>query len=256
MSRTLPTDRLPSSNPAPVSTLTADPASAPDAAGAERLPDGRSHRWNEHREQRRAAIVAAGVRAVDEYGIEVGVHQIARSAHVSRTVLYRYFRDKDDLTQAMAASLSNEIVELIVTALEAEDTPGQMILATVTAIAEWVEAHPRLYHFLRVRSSSGSQPLENIEASVAAKLAGLLNAILSWLGAEPVISQIAAHAIVGLVENTLTWWVIDQTVPRDELCTTLYEFIWDAISGYLARAGLSLDLAMPLPDEVRNSETT
>ena len=62
-----------------------------------READGRRLRWTEHRAQRREAFVVAGVAAIDQHGQSASAEQIAESAGVSRTVLYRYFRDRDDL---------------------------------------------------------------------------------------------------------------------------------------------------------------
>ena len=64
--------------------------------------DGRRLRWTQHRAERRAAFVAAGVEAIDRLGPDASAEQIAEAAGVSRTVLYRYFRDREDLRQAIA----------------------------------------------------------------------------------------------------------------------------------------------------------
>jgi hypothetical protein len=63
--------------------------------------DGRRDRWNEHRARRRAVLVDAGVATIDTYGSESSAEDIAATAEVSRTVLYRYFRDKEDLHAAI-----------------------------------------------------------------------------------------------------------------------------------------------------------
>lgn len=221
-----------------------------DNVAAAKTQDGRSQRWNEHREQRRAAIVAAGLAAIDDLGIDVGVHQIAKQANVSRTVLYRYFRDKDDLTHAIAQQMMQDVVATITGALESEDTPQLMIKATVSATIDWVAQHPRLYLFARRRTNFGDGMIERIESSVAASIGGLLQTILTMLGGDRDVSFIAAYAIVGLVENTLSWWIVDRQVPQEMLVETLYEFIEDAIQGYLRRAGIELDLGSALPSSV------
>ncbi|MDJ0113003.1 TetR/AcrR family transcriptional regulator, partial [Rhodococcus erythropolis] len=45
-------------------------------------PDGRSTRWNDHKEQRKARILDAALDAVNEGGADVGVQQIAERADV------------------------------------------------------------------------------------------------------------------------------------------------------------------------------
>ena len=57
--------------------------------------DGRTTRWDAHRDQRRAELVQAAVRAIDQHGPDVTIADIAAEAGVSKPVLYRYFTDKD-----------------------------------------------------------------------------------------------------------------------------------------------------------------
>ena len=64
--------------------------------------DGRTTRWDAHRDQRRAELVLAAVRAIDQHGPDAGIADIAAEAGVSRPVLYRYFADKDDCTPRSA----------------------------------------------------------------------------------------------------------------------------------------------------------
>ena len=63
--------------------------------------DGRRQRWEGHREQRRALLVAAAIEAIREHGPEVGMDAIAGYAGVSKPVLYRYFADKSELWLAV-----------------------------------------------------------------------------------------------------------------------------------------------------------
>src|SRR5919107_5193894 len=76
-------------------------------------PDGRRLRWTEHRAQRRDAFVAAGAEAVDRYGPAASAEQIAEVAGVSRTVLYRYFRDREDLRTAIADNIVRAVVDSV-----------------------------------------------------------------------------------------------------------------------------------------------
>src|SRR4051794_2372126 len=86
------------------------PAREPDLPLEDSTGDGRRLRWADHRTQRRAAFVRAGASAIDVHGPGANAEQIAAAANVSRPVLYRYFRDKDDLRQAVA----DEIVEQVI----------------------------------------------------------------------------------------------------------------------------------------------
>ena len=97
----------------------------------EQAPDGRRLRWIEHRAQRRAAFVTAGTVAIDRYGPEASAEQIAEAAGVSRTVLYRYFRDREDLRQAIAdeavAALVASLLPKLQLSAEINAPPGHQI---------------------------------------------------------------------------------------------------------------------------------
>ena len=76
-------------------------------------PDGRSARWDEHRESRRAELVEAAVTAIDLHGPGAGIAEIAEQAGVSKPVLYRYFSDKDDLYRAVGHWGADRVLEAV-----------------------------------------------------------------------------------------------------------------------------------------------
>ena len=62
--------------------------------------DGRSTRWDPHREQRRLAIITAAIAAIGQDGPDVSTAQIAEAAGVPRTHVYRHFDGKQALDLA------------------------------------------------------------------------------------------------------------------------------------------------------------
>src|ERR671913_1611095 len=72
--------------------------------------DGRRARWTEHRRARREDLVGAAVEAVRRTGPDFAVDDVARSAGVSKTVIYRYFSDKDELVDAVLERISGAIL--------------------------------------------------------------------------------------------------------------------------------------------------
>src|SRR5215213_7437627 len=93
----------------------ADLPGAPPGAGEPveaPLPalDGRRSRWTEHRRARREDLVDAAVEAVRRTGPDFAVDDVARSARVSKTVIYRYFTDKDELVDAVLERISTNVL--------------------------------------------------------------------------------------------------------------------------------------------------
>ena len=118
--------------------------------------DGRRSRWTAHRTQRRSAFVAAGVAAIDAHGSSASAEQIADEAGVSRSVLYRYFRDKDDLHKAIADQIVGDGHRQRAAAPRdhARRPPrATLITSAIGVIIGWLDEHPNLYQFLRERRS-------------------------------------------------------------------------------------------------------
>ena len=64
--------------------------------------DGRSARWEGHRQARRAELVTAAITAIEERGAGAGMDEIASVAGTSKTVFYRHFHDRAGLYRAVA----------------------------------------------------------------------------------------------------------------------------------------------------------
>jgi AcrR family transcriptional regulator len=213
----------------------------------ERPADGRRERWNDHRARRRAVLVDAGVAAIDTYGPESSAEEIAATAQVSRTVLYRYFRDKEDLRNAISRRVGEIVIAEMLPPLRSGTTANEIIGGTLDALTRWVDAHPRLYHFLRQRGTSGDTALGDVEATIADQLAELLGGFMSQFGLRTNLAEPAAQSMVGMVEHTVDWWMKGRKVSRAQVVQHLRLAIWDVIDGELRRSNITLGLDDPLP---------
>ena len=63
--------------------------------------DGRKRRWHQHKVERRNELVDGTIVAIRLHGRFLSMDEIAAEIGVSKTVLYRYFVDKNDLTTAV-----------------------------------------------------------------------------------------------------------------------------------------------------------
>ena len=219
----------------------------PDYLTATRPADGRRLRWAEHRIQRRAGFVDAGVSAVDAYGPDAGAEQIAQVARVSRTVLYRYFRDLEDLRQAMAERVASTVVQSVLPALNVtvSSTPRQVIEAVIGVIVGWLDEHPNLYHFLRGRRSGPT--LESVQTTLADQVAPLLKMFLMFFGIDEDNAEPGAYGIVGMVESTGSWWLARRSMPRDKLAQFLCAGVWNLLEGTARANGVRIGYDDPLP---------
>ena len=218
-----------------------------DATRAEGAPDGRRLRWTEHRAQRRAAFVAAGVRAIDQFGPSASAEQIAAVAGVSRTVLYRYFRDREDLRTAIADQVVRAVVDSVLPklAIRPDATPHEIIRSAIDVIMGWLDEHQNLYHFLRSRRTGAS--LDSVEGTLADNVAALLKTMMVLFGIDSEKAEPGAYGIVGFVESVGSWWLEHRTISRDRITDQITLGVWHLLEGTAREFGIDLGFDEPLP---------
>jgi AcrR family transcriptional regulator len=213
--------------------------------------DGRRQRWAGHRAQRRAAFVTAGATAIDEHGPAASAEQIAAAAGVSRTVLYRYFKDKDDLRQAIADEIVGRVIASVLPLLnlDAESTPRDVITSTTATIIGWFDEHPNFYAFLREQRNA--QALGAVESTLADRVAMLLQGLMLFFGLDGEQAEPGAYGLVGFVESSCAWWLARRGRPgamsRERFTASVCEAIWHMLDGYARTNGITIGYDDPLP---------
>jgi AcrR family transcriptional regulator len=224
-------------------TITRDTESGMQRLG---IQDGRRLRWIEHRAQRRDAFVAAGAEAIDSFGPDASAEQIAEVAGVSRTVLYRYFRDRADLRHATADHVVRTVVDSVQPrlALRPDVTPREIIRGAVSVIVGWLDEHPNLYYFLRSRRT-GASP-DSVEGTLADNVARLLKTTMIIFGIESEQAEPGAYGVVGLVESVGGWWLEHRTMSRERLTDLITTGVWHLLDGTARDLGIELGFDEPL----------
>jgi AcrR family transcriptional regulator len=228
------------------------------AAERAETPDGRRLRWTEHRAQRRGAFVAAGAEAIDRFGPGASAEQIADVAGVGRTVLYRYFRDRDDLRQAIADHAVRTVLDSVLPqlAIRPDATPHEIIGTAVGVIVGWLDEHPNLYHFLRSRRTGAS--LDAVEGTLAANIASLLKTIMIIFGVDSETAEPGAYGIVGFVESIGSWWLGNRAMTRERLTELITTGVWHLLDGTAREYGIHLgfDDRLPLGSAAQEAQPT
>lgn len=202
--------------------------------------DGRSSRWTEHRRARRVEFVTAAVASVRRTGPELAVDDVARTAGVSKTVLYRYFTDKDELVDAVLEQISTEILLPRLLGELAMDRPTDRdrLRAVVAAFVAIIEEEPALYRFAYAQAgrSGRADLVAQTEREVAEALAWVMGERLASLGRSPEGTQTWAYGVVGMVQLAAHWWSTERSVPATELVDQLTVLAWGGLSGLLPPA--------------------
>jgi AcrR family transcriptional regulator len=208
----------------------ADPPGVPPRSGEPveaPLPalDGRRSRWTEHRRARREDLVAAAVEAVRQTGPEFAVDDVARSAGVSKTVIYRYFSDKDELVDAVLERISTAVLlpRLMGEVRREHADDRSKLRAVITAFVAIIEDEPALYRFAYAHTgrSGRADLVAATEHQIAEALATIMAARLTEAGRPAEGATTWAYGVVGMVQLAAHWWSRARTVPAAELVEQL-----------------------------------
>jgi AcrR family transcriptional regulator len=212
---------------------------------AEQIPaatvksDGRKRRWHQHKVDRRNELVDGTIDAIRGHGGALSMDDIAAEIGVSKTVLYRYFVDKNDLTTAvmmrftqttlipnMAAALSSN--------LDGFDLTREVIRVYVDTVAD----EPEPYRFVMANSSAAkSKVIADSERIIARMLAVVIRRRMRQAGMDTGGVEPWAYLIVGGVQLATHSWMSDPRMTRDELIDYLTMLSWNALCGIVEVGG-------------------
>ena len=210
-------------------------------------PDGRSRRWADHRERRRAELVEAVIEAIRELGPEPGIDAVAAHAGVSKPVLYRYFEDKSGLWLAVGRQAATAVVEAIAPAVAAVREERDVVAAAIDAYLTFIEADPHVYRFVVHQRgiARDTDVVADAMDTVASGLARILGDRLRALGLDSGPALPWAYGIVGYVQTVADWWLRrQQPISRAALADYLTTFLWGGIAGIRAAADTPGGLAV------------
>ncbi|HSV41345.1 MAG TPA: TetR/AcrR family transcriptional regulator [Nocardioidaceae bacterium] len=217
-------------------------------------PDGRVERWREHRLERRRQLVDATLVALEEYGPEASLSQIAQVAGIPKPKIYRHFDDKADLVGAVGQRLRDLALERLAAELRPDATVRQHVSRSLTAVLTLVAEHPNCVKMLMNAPPPPGRPNAITEGGRA--IARVLvtftaedfsRAALPTDGIEPL-----THALVGSVLGATDWWLLQpegERLPLERLVDQLTVVLIGAGDAALRTIGLSLD-----PDAVVGAE--
>jgi AcrR family transcriptional regulator len=215
----------------------APPRSGEPVEAALPAQDGRRARWTEHRRARREDLVAAAVEAVRGAGPDFAVDDVARSAGVSKTVIYRYFTDKDELVDAVLERISTVILlPRLLGEIAVEHADDRASLrAVIAAFVSLIEDEPELHRFAYAQAgrSGRADLVAATEHEIAEALAAVMSARLTDAGRPAGAARTWAYGIVGMVQLTTHWWSMDRTVPAGELVEQLVALADGGLSSLL-----------------------
>jgi AcrR family transcriptional regulator len=206
-------------------------AFAEPAAPAPEPRRGRSGRGRDP--ERRRTILDAADRVIQRDGPDASMLAIATEAGISKPILYRHFGDKSGLYQALAKRHVDPLIEVIRAELYQHTEFEVRARATVGAYLSMISRNLNLYRFLMDRATSEDVRTRSDLGLMVRRLGEeLADLLISERRIEGRLrAQIAAHAIVGMVQAAGEWWLEHPEVSETEIIDNLTSAVVGAIRG-------------------------
>jgi len=211
----------------------------PQISPAVAKTDGRKRRWHQHKVERRTELVDGALEAIRRRGRDISMDEIAAEIGVSKTVLYRYFVDKNDLTTAVTMRFTQTtLIPNMAAALSSGLEGLEQTREIIRAYVETVAAEPEPYRFVMSNSSaSKNKVVANSERIIARMLAVMLRQRMKRVGMDTQGVEPWAYLIVGGVQLATHSWMSDPRMSSAELIDYLTMLCWNALCGIVEVGG-------------------
>ena len=214
--------------------------------------DGRDARWDDHRSARHELILETAIDLIDKQGGDVGVVAIGAAAGVPRSVIYRLFKDREDLDEQIRVRIITQIIESLAPSMTASGSTKQLVNRAARTYVGWVTKHPNLHRFLG--EGSGTRPTRDsraVHGGKAAFIRSLQELIearvpLAISGAKLPRGTVAnlANGLVGMTDAAVNAWLVAEG-DRSSV-TNLIRFITTAACGQFEAAAAMADATIDL----------
>lgn len=186
------------------------------------------------RSERREALLDAAIACVRREGAGASMEDIAREAGVTKPILYRHFRHRADLENAIAERFTGELATQLRRMMRRPGDPRNVFAAAIDAYVRMVEREIEIYRFLM----RGARPTVSAEGAIdhfmrrlGDEIGLVLGERLRELGLDSGPAEVWGHGIVGMVGASVDWWVERPVLPRRRLVTFLADLLWEGFRG-------------------------
>lgn len=225
------------------------------ASSRGRLPeltgDARVDRWREHRAAVQADLVDATLRAIEEYGPELSIDDVLKTAGVPRPKLYRFFNDKETLFAAVSERVQELIIDRVVPRFAIDGTAVEMVHSALAAYVDLVDERPNLFRFLvgsHFRDGRSPAALVDSGRPLSDATVDVMAAAITARGGDGDSLECVVDAALGAVALGVLRWLNAPTITKRALVEQLTTFLWGAFSATAAARGVIISADEKLLD--------
>ncbi|MEV0249252.1 TetR/AcrR family transcriptional regulator [Nocardia sp. NPDC050712] len=187
---------------------------------------------------RREELVDGTLAAIRKRGSNAGMDEIAAEIGVSKTVLYRYFSDKNDLVHAtMQRFIETTLMPRVYGAINLDAAEYDLVRSALAEYVGTVDEDPEVYRFIMGNGSGDQSSLAEFEKLFAEVVSTVIIDRGRAHGAETEGALLWSYVLVGGIQLATHWWTTDKTMSRDEVIDYLTMMAWSAIEGMMRAGG-------------------
>lgn len=183
---------------------------------------------------RRESLLNAAIKTINEKGPLISMDDIAQTAKIQRTILYRYFGDKNGLYQAVSKKFLIELVKQMSFDLTEFDLRElkTIVISVLQDFFYIVEANQNLFKFIFNGLNNQDNPgfIEGIIQLLASNLQLALQEVLAEIGKDTNMAEPLAYGLIGMCYFSAQWWLESNKIPKNNLVNHLAEFITKGLS--------------------------
>jgi len=194
--------------------------------------DGRSTRWDAHRQRRRAQLCTAARKAVHRLGPDLSMDEMAAAMGTSKSIVYRYFTDKSGLQAAVGQAVLDEIADALAQASRQQGPAQDRMRAMIEIYVSTLAQSPNVYRFVIAQQGAS---MSSFLSTVAEAVAVPLREILGDADPDGRLAALWANGMVGFVRGASEDWI--DTPPAHRLSTT--EMV-ELLAGWLWRGATAV----------------
>ncbi|WP_042381533.1 TetR family transcriptional regulator [Streptacidiphilus melanogenes] len=187
------------------------------------------------RADRREVLLDAADRVVRREGPRASMNAIAAEAGITKPILYRHFKDKTGLYQALAERHSAALLDRIREALAAPLERRELVENVLDTYLAAIESAPQVYRFLAHPdpAADGLSPAGPLAPTLRAIASELSTAIAGQIDLGPdrdLLATAWGQAITGMVLASGDWWLEQPGFPRHRMVQTLADLLWGRLA--------------------------
>lgn len=161
------------------------------------------------------------------------------SVGVTRPLIYRYFRDKDELYREIMRRARAELDAALIGAVDPEDSPVDQLRAGLAAYFTFVRNKGQEWELLfgggTAIAGAVAVDAAQMRFETAEMIATLVQAAADHL--DPTAVRAYAHAISGAAEQLAKWWRHHPEVTLEQIVAYHLELVWQGLEQVVGGTG-------------------